>query len=126
MEKRCFNNIECSMSRRLESYFRTFRLRSGLTQRELGFLIACKRDTYVSRIERGKRQPTLEATLAYMIMFDTRPPDVIPAVWEELEAGILARAEQLYFELERKPSRANLAKMGTLKLILSRDERTRI
>lgn len=79
-----------------------------------------------SSAERGKRQPTLEATLAYMIMFDTKPPDVIPAVWEELEAGILARAEQLYFELERQPSRANLAKMDALKQILSRDNRTPI
>ncbi len=126
MEEQCFNSSERSMSRRLESYFKTFRLRSGLSQKELAFLIACKSDTYVSRIERGKRHPTLEATLAYMIMFDMPPPDVIPAVWEELEAGILARAVQLYQELEGQPSRANLAKLDTLNQILSRDERTRL
>jgi len=114
------------MSPRLPSYFKTFRLRSGLSQKELAFLIACKNGTYVSRIERGKRQPTLEATLAYMIMFDTPPPDVIPAVWEELEASILARAEQLYRDLHGRPSHANFAKLKTLKQILSRDERTRI
>ena len=114
------------MSHRLPSYFRTLRLHSGLSQTELAFLIGCKNGSFVSRIERGERRPTLEATLAYTIMFDQLPRDVVPHLCGELEACILARAEQLYCDLQGVPSPAIRAKLDALEQILNRNDITRL
>lgn len=114
------------MTFRLDHYFKTFRLRSALSQKELSFLIACKSESYIARIEQGKRTPSLEVVLAYMILFDAPPPEVVPAIWDELEAGIMARAEQLYYDLQGTPSRAIQAKLDSLEEILDRHDSTRL
>ena len=114
------------MTPRLPSYFRTHRLNCGLTQAELSFLVAGKTDAYISRIERGKRPPTLEATLAYAFMFETEPKDLVAEFSRDLEAGLLARAEQLYCDLQGKPGKRTIVKLDSLERILSRDDRTRV
>ncbi|MEN3977196.1 helix-turn-helix transcriptional regulator [Emcibacter sp. SYSU 3D8] len=114
------------MSHRLPSYFRTLRLHSGLSQAELAFLIGCKKGSYVSRIERGQRPPTVEAMLAYTILFDKLPRDVVPHLCEELEGCILARTEQLYYDLQGIPTPAIRAKLDALEQILNRHDITRL
>ena len=114
------------MTPRLPIYFRTHRLNCGLTQAELSFLVAGKTEAYISRIERGERKPTLEATLAYAFMFETTPQDLIVEFSCELEAGLLARAEQLYCDLQGKPCKRTNVKLDSLEMILSHDDRTRL
>ena len=39
---------------KLENYLRTYRKRSGLTQREVAFLVGCRNGAQVSRYERRR------------------------------------------------------------------------
>ena len=49
---------------KLENYLRTYRKRSGLTQREVAFLVGCRNGAQVSRYEKRRRLPPLRMALA--------------------------------------------------------------
>src|SRR3989442_14407584 len=49
---------------KLENYLRTYRKRSGLTQREVAFLVGCRNGAQVSRYEKRRRLPPLRTALA--------------------------------------------------------------
>ena len=49
---------------KLENYLRTYRKRSGLSQREVAFLVGCRNGAQVSRYEKRRRLPPLRTALA--------------------------------------------------------------
>ena len=57
------------MDRRLENYLRTHRKQSGLTQREVAFLLGSKNGDQVSRYERRCWLPPLETAIAFEVVF---------------------------------------------------------
>jgi transcriptional regulator with XRE-family HTH domain len=69
---------------KLENYLRAYRKRSGLTQRDVAFLLGCQSGTQVSRYEKRHRVPPLETALACEAVFG------VPM--SELFAGIRDRA----------------------------------
>src|SRR5712692_3816759 len=71
---------------KLENYLRAYRKRSGLTQREVAFLLGCRNGAQVSRYEKRHRVPPLETALACEAVFG------IPA--SELFAGMRDRANR--------------------------------
>lgn len=73
-------------TRPLENYLRMYRKRSGLTQREVAFLLGCENGAQVSRYEKRRRVPPLQTALAYEAIFG------IPVA--ELFAGIRQTAER--------------------------------
>lgn len=113
------------MAQRPKTYLRTVRRRSGLTQRELAFLLGLKRGTAVSRIERLKRVPTLMWTRACALVFDTRALELFPGLFEEVHDSVRHRARELYEELQGNPSKATRAKLDFLEQLLARLEEDR-
>src|SRR5712671_1661742 len=99
------------MNRPLKTYLRTFRRRWGLTQKELAFLIGAESPTTVSRIEQLKRLPNLAAGLACLVIFDATAFEMFPGLFADVRQAVLARAGELYDELQGDPSPATLTKL---------------
>src|ERR1035441_6564023 len=82
-------------SHSLNNYLKTYRKRSGLSQRELGQLVGYKNQGQVSRHEQSKTSPPLVIALAYEVIF--RAPvatlflgtrDAVKATIEKRLAGV--------------------------------------
>jgi transcriptional regulator with XRE-family HTH domain len=114
------------MDRRLNSYLRTFRRRFGFTQKELAFLIGMGSRTAVSRIERSKRKPSVEALIECAFLFEASELDLFPTLISELQKDVLERANELYEELQGEPSKTTRAKLDFLEHFLDKAEADRL
>ena len=101
---------------------RTHRRRSGFTQRDMAFLTGCSSGTQISRYERLRREPSLQVLVAYIIIFHMSGSDLYPAIFQEIEKEVGARARDLYEELQGNPSQQNNAKLDALETLLERIE----
>src|SRR4051812_23604206 len=108
------------MDHRLISYLRPLRRRWGLTQRELAFLIGAKTHSAISQIETRKAYPPLAGAIACSIIFDTPSIELFPELYAKVHAIVLARADELYQELQGNASRVTRAKLDFLEEVLSR------
>jgi transcriptional regulator with XRE-family HTH domain len=71
----------------LPNYLRSHRKRTGLSQKEVAFLLSVESGSKVSRYEHFVRIPTLSTAFAFGVIF------AVPL--EELFAGIAEQAEQV-------------------------------
>ena len=111
------------MKKGLGCYVRPYRRRWGLTQKELAYLIGAKSRSSISRIERQKREPTLTAAFIFHIVFGTQPDELFPALFAEVEDGVMARAYELYEQLQGNPSKATRVKLDLLEDMFARAQR---
>ena len=65
-------------ARRPVNYLRSYRLRWGLSQKELAYLLGWDRPDVISRIEQKQRPPTLALAMACFILFDTQAAELFP------------------------------------------------
>ena len=114
-----------TMAQRLKTYLRPFRLRWGLTQRELAFLIGVKNGTVISRLEGLKKSPRLAWAVACAVVFDTRALEIFPGLFSEVYDDVLNRTTQLYEELQGNPSKTTRLKLDFLETVLARLEKKR-
>lgn len=83
--------------RRLTHYLKTHRKRSGLSQKELAYLLGFRDGAKVSRLERMKRPPTVEDLLAYEVIFRIPVRELVAGLFDDIERktieriGVLAR-----------------------------------
>ena len=91
------------MSSPLPCYLKSYRKRTGLSQRELGLLLGFSTAANVSRYEIGQRLPYLEAALCLEIIFEARMADLFPPVVAELETTLAGRAEVLLENFDACP-----------------------
>jgi transcriptional regulator with XRE-family HTH domain len=110
------------MGHPFKTYLRPFRRRWGLTQKELAFLIGAESPTTISRLEQLKRFPSLAAGIACLVVFDTSAPEMFPGLFADIRKEVLARAAQLYDELQGNPSPATRTKLDFLEKILAQAE----
>ena len=110
------------MVQNFKSYLRPLRRRWGFTQGELAFLLGSKTGEVVSRIEALKQTPTLTAALSCAVIFNTAPVKLFPGLLSDTEQSVLARARELYDELQGKPSKGNRIKLDFLEALLARLE----
>jgi transcriptional regulator with XRE-family HTH domain len=108
------------MKPRLDTYLRTYRLRSALTQREIASLLGLKSGTHISRLEKGKRQPSHLAIVALTYFFDLPLEQLFPALSNDIQDDVVRHAYDLYIELQGKPSKTTKAKLDFLEAMLSR------
>jgi transcriptional regulator with XRE-family HTH domain len=111
------------MQKRLDRYLRPQRRRWGFTQKELAFIIGGKSGTAVSRLEQGRRRPSLAAAFALHILFGTDPVEIFPALFAEIERAVLARAYDLYERLQGDRSKAARMKLDFLEEMFARAKR---
>src|SRR5713101_7245594 len=70
-------------------YLRTHRRVWGLTQRELASLLGFESAAHVSRIENGKRAPTVESALACQVIFGIPPSAMFPHAYDVVEERVV-------------------------------------
>lgn len=78
------------------NYVRTLRRSWAFTQEEIAVLLGFKDRSGISRIESGKRLPSLESTLALEVLFGVAPKQLFPDLYTETEEALLRRAYPLY------------------------------
>ena len=113
------------MVKNFKSYLRPFRRRWGFTQGELAFLLGLKTGKAVSRIEAQKQTPTFTAALSCAVIFNTAPVKLFPGLLSDTEQSIIARARELYDELQGESSKAARTKLDFLEVLLARLEMRR-
>ena len=84
-------------------YLRTYRLRSGLKQCDVAFLIGLRGPDQVAKVEAYKSCPSIQLLLACSILYDASIPALIPSHMDELKAHIEQNAQQLRAQLEERP-----------------------
>ena len=82
-------------SPRLENYLRTYRKRSGLTQREVAFLLGSKNGAQLSRYEKHRRLPPLHTALAFETIFKIPLPELFAGLRESVGRETSERIEKL-------------------------------
>ena len=111
--------------KRLVSYLRTFRKSSGLTQKEVAFLVGAKSGAQLSRYERLKRLPPTEALISLMIIFKKGPHELFPHLHDKLLKLIHFRASELHEELQGNTRTDTKDKLDTLEaFLINKDEDT--
>jgi transcriptional regulator with XRE-family HTH domain len=90
----------------LHTYLRTYRKRSGLSQREVALLIDFLAAGNVSRHETGDRVPSFEQAFAYEAVFGIPASALFPGEYEKARRQVETQAQQLFEKLSQKPKTA--------------------
>jgi transcriptional regulator with XRE-family HTH domain len=85
------------------SYFKTYRLQSGLTQKDITFLLSLKNASSVSRTEKNLQKPSLKIVLAYSLIFDIEIEKLLPKAPIDINKLIINRASLLATSLQKRP-----------------------
>ena len=76
------------MSRRLDNYLRMYRRHSGLSQKEMAFLLGCREESKVSRYERRIRHPSFETSVAFRKIFGVSTDELFAGVVDKVEDSL--------------------------------------
>src|SRR5216683_6987856 len=101
---------------KLENYLRTYRKRSGLTQREVAFLLGCLNGAQVSRYEKRRRLPPLQTALACEAVFGIPVSELFAGLREKVGKEIEKRLLELRSRLQTKSSKGSEARAIAQKL----------
>lgn len=101
-------------------YLRTHRRVWGLTQRELASLIGFESAAHMSRIENGKRAPTVESALACEVIFGISPSAMFPHAYSLIEERVIRDIYQLHLALRDTSIPSELRKRELFSLVLDR------
>ena len=85
---------------KLENYLRAYRKRSGLTQREVAFLLGCENGAQVSRYEKRRRVPPLRMALACEAVFGVPAAELFGGMREGVGKVIGKRLMELRSRLQ--------------------------
>jgi DNA-binding XRE family transcriptional regulator len=99
------------------NYLKTFRLRTGLTQDEVGELLGYTDGGEVSHHELSKGAPALEIALAYEIVLRAPISVLFAGMRADVERDIEARLHSLETSLGNRSSKDHDAKITAHKLI---------
>jgi transcriptional regulator with XRE-family HTH domain len=86
---------------KLANYIRAYRKKSGLSQREVAYLLGCDTGAQVSRYERRRRMPPAQTALACQAVFGTPVADFFAGSYETAAKEVKRRAQKLGLELQK-------------------------
>ena len=101
---------------KLENYLRTYRKRSGLSQREVAFLVGCRNGAQVSRYEKRRRLPPLRTALACEAAFGVPVSVLFAGLREVAGQAVGERLLALKSKLETTPAQGRDARLAAQKL----------
>jgi transcriptional regulator with XRE-family HTH domain len=104
------------------NYLRSYRLRWGLSQGELAYLLGWKRPEAISRVEKKQRPPTLKLVIGCFILFGTPAAELFPDISARLEADVMARIWNHYEKIQGDPSRRIKKQIELLEDAIERDK----
>ena len=110
-------------TRRPIHYLRSYRLRWGLSQKELAYLLGWDRPDVISRFEKKQRPPTLALAMACFILFDVQAAEFFPDLSAGIEHLMMARVQELYETIQGDPSRRTKKKIELLEAAIERADR---
>ncbi len=102
------------MNKRLGSYLRLARLKSGFTEGEIAYLTGRTSGSIISRLEAQQRHPSLAEGFGFEILFGSDAYELFPALFNTVEEEIMRRAYELYEQLQGDPSKKTRDKLATL------------
>ena len=94
----------------LDNYLRTYRKHAGLSQREIGHLLAYSDEGAVSRHEQSKTLPPLLIAMAYEVIFQKSVAELFPGMRETVKITVeqrMLRFEESLEQRRRSGSRAS-------------------
>ncbi len=109
-------------ARKPVNYLRSYRLRWGLSQAELAYLLGWKSPEVVSRIEKKQRPPTLKLVIACFILFGTPAAELFPDISASIDADVMTRVWEMYDNIQGDPSRKTKIKIELLEGAIERAE----
>lgn len=89
---------------KLGSYLRTYRIRAGLTQKDVAALLGLKTSSAISRTEKGQGVPSIQVLLGYCILFEAHPQNLVPGIIRDLEKVVCAHVHVLAGQLRKRPT----------------------
>ena len=101
-------------------YLRTHRRVWGLTQRELASFMGFGSAAHVSRIENGKRAPTVESALACQVLFGIPPSAMFPHAYDRVEERVIRDVYERHLALSDTTKPSELRKRELFELALQR------
>src|SRR5437870_9602844 len=101
---------------KLENYLRTYRKRSGLTQRDVAFLVGCRNGAQVSRYEKRRRLPPLRTALAFEAAFGVPVSELFAGLREVAGKAVAERLGALRSKLDTSPAQGREARRAAHKL----------
>jgi transcriptional regulator with XRE-family HTH domain len=104
------------------NYLRSYRLRWGLSQSELAYLLGWSRPEIISRIEKKQRRPALQLMIACFILFGATAAELFPDILASIEVDVMTRVWELYEKIQGDPSKKTKAKIELLEGAIARAE----
>jgi transcriptional regulator with XRE-family HTH domain len=105
------------------NYLRSYRLRWGLSQKQLAYLLGWPRSEVISRIEKKQRAPSLKLVIACFILFGTPAAELFPDLTAGVEALVIARAWDFYEKIQGDPSKKTKKQIELLEDAIRRSEK---
>ena len=99
---------------------RSYRLRWGLTVKELAKLVGVKSAPHMSRISNGKRNPTNEIALACQVLFGVSPSQMFPHVYTVVEDRVMWNICKFHSAREKSTSPSDSRKRELCERALKR------
>ena len=95
---------------RLQHYLRTYRRRSGLSQKEVAGLLGSASGAKVSRYESFKRYPSVITIFAYEIIFSQPVRELFAGSYAAVRQDVRARAARLLKALSTETANPRTAR----------------
>ncbi len=97
-------------------------MRTGLTLKDVRYLIGIRSKEKLTRIEMRKERPSIEIILACCLIYSSSVAEMIPDALDKIERDIIARARKLYKKLKNQKQKPNHAqRVESLKRIADLD-----
>lgn len=106
-------NMTATTTKPLANYLHVYRKKTGLSQREIGFLVGYLKEAAISRHERFHSLPPLLTALAYEAIFRVPVGDIFSGVRELVASGVEDRINELREVLERESKQDNHSSVVT-------------
>lgn len=101
---------------RLVNYLKRYRRISGLSQREVAFLLGCKHDNQISRYEKRRQSPPLRTALALESVFRVPLSDLYAGLKDSVETETEKRLRKLDKELQTKVGPGRAGRLSSRKM----------
>ena len=103
-------------SHQLENYLKAYRRKSGLTQREVAFLLGWKNSAQLSRYEKRHTLPPLRTALAYEAIFKIPVAELFAGIRNSVDQDVLSRIDKLAAGLHEKEAKGRQRLLTARKL----------
>jgi DNA-binding XRE family transcriptional regulator len=104
------------------NYLRSYRLRWGLSQGELAYLLGWSRSEVISRIEMKQRAPSLKLVIACFVLFGVPVTELFPDLSSGIEAEVIARVWEFYEKIQGDPTKRTKKQIELLEGVIERYE----